>query len=100
MRRASGREVREWANSNGYDVGERGRFSQRLIDHFNTVHRPLGIYYQRASVAADTKVLRRVRDVDGEVLELKREAMALRQQVEDGNRLLRRLLRALGEDAA
>lgn len=44
-RDASAQEVREWARANGWDVGERGRFSSEIVSAFNQDNKPNYIRY-------------------------------------------------------
>lgn len=38
-RDATAQEVRDWARSEGYDVGDRGRFSTEIVSEFNQAHK-------------------------------------------------------------
>lgn len=69
-RRASGDEVRQWARKVGYEVGERGRFSRELVDAFNDVHRSKGLEYVMRKSTDESRVARRVLNVERRVVEI------------------------------
>jgi hypothetical protein len=52
-RTASAQEVREWAQNQGYDVGERGRFSTEIVSEFNKAHRRNNLVYEGGSGASN-----------------------------------------------
>lgn len=48
-KQAGAQEVRDWARDNGYDVGERGRFSSEIVSAFNKAHRRNNTFYPGGS---------------------------------------------------
>jgi cobalamin biosynthesis Mg chelatase CobN len=50
QRLATADEVRTWARANGYDVGERGRFSTDVVNGFNKAHKRNNLAYPGGSV--------------------------------------------------
>jgi hypothetical protein len=54
QRLATADEVRTWAKENGFNVGERGRFSTDVVNGFNKAHKRNNVAYPGGSVDGGT----------------------------------------------